>query len=226
MTEMQAESVAREVRVWDPLVRLFHWSLVASFTVAYFTGEEESLVHVYAGYIVIGLVAFRLLWGFIGSRHARFSDFLYSPRRTLDYLKSLRSGQAEHYMGHNPAGGWMIVMLLVSLALTSYTGLKVYGLEGYGPLAGAGTELSLVAPAYADDEEHEEHEGREEHEGYGAGEGEGDEAAEEFWEELHEFISNFTVFLIAIHIAGVLVSSRLHGENLVRAMITGRKTLR
>jgi cytochrome b len=231
MNDKQVVSETRQVRVWDPLVRLFHWSLVVSFIVAYFTGEEESLVHVYAGYFIIGLLVFRIVWGFIGARHARFSDFLYSPRRTLGYLKRLLAGQPEHYTGHNPAGGWMIVALLVALALTSWTGLKVYGLEGYGPLAGNGMELSLVASAQADDE-HEEREGREDHEEYengeeheGTGEHEGGEEAEEFWEELHEFFANFTVLLIFVHVAGVIVASRLHGENLVRAMITGRKNV-
>lgn len=209
---------ANQIRVWDPLVRLFHWSLVASFTLAYFTGEEESLVHVYAGYVVAGLVAFRLLWGFVGTRYARFSNFVYSPRRTVQYLKGLFSGAPEHFTGHNPAGGWMIIMLLVSLLLTSYTGLKVYGLEGHGPLADGGPAVSLVTPAYADSDEHEEHEGHED--------GEEESEAEEFWEEVHEFFSNLTVLLVLIHVAGVLVAGRLHGENLVRAMITGNKTVR
>jgi len=222
------ESTPRQVRVWDPLVRLFHWTLVASFAVAYFTGEEESLVHVYAGYIIIGLLAFRVLWGFIGTRHARFGDFLYSPRRTVAYLKGLLGGRPEHYTGHNPAGGWMIIALLVSLALTSYSGLKVYGLEGHGPLAGGGADIGLIAPAYAedddDDDEHEAHERRASLSGYaGHEEAEGDEEGEEFWEELHEFFANLTVLLIVLHVAGVIVASRLHGENLVRAMITGRK---
>jgi cytochrome b len=198
-----------EVRVWDPLVRVFHWSLVAAFAIAWLSGDEESLLHIYSGYFIIGLVAFRVLWGFMGSRHARFGDFLYSPRRTLQYLKSLRSGTPEVFLGHNPAGGWMIVLLLVSLALTSYTGLKVYGVEGHGPLA-ATAGVALVTTAQADEEEHE---GRN-----GAG-----REGEDFWEEIHEFFANLTVFLVVIHVAGVVVASRLHGENLVRAMITGNK---
>jgi len=68
--------MSNEIRVWDPLVRIFHWGLVASFTVAYLSGEEESNVHIYAGYIVLGLIAFRVLWGFIGSHYARFGSFL------------------------------------------------------------------------------------------------------------------------------------------------------
>ncbi len=204
-----------QVRVWDPLVRLFHWTLVAAFIIAYVTGEEDSLVHIYAGYYIIGLLAFRILWGFVGTRYARFSNFLYSPRRTVQYLKGMFSGTPEPFTGHNPAGGWMIVMLLVSLVLTSYTGLKVYGLEGHGPLAAGGVEVTLVAPAHADDEHGED----EAHEGHGDGEAWG----EEFWEELHEFFSNLTVLLVVIHVAGVIVASRVHGENLVRAMITGKK---
>jgi cytochrome b len=204
---------ANQVRVWDPLVRLFHWSLVAAFTIAYFTGDEESQVHVYAGYFIIALVVFRILWGFVGSRYARFVNFLYSPGRTLQYLRGMFSGAPEHFTGHNPAGGWMIMMLLVSLLLTSYTGLKVYGLEGHGPLAG-GVETGLVAPAYADDDEHE-----------GRGRGREGEEGEEFWEEIHEFFANLTVALVLVHVAGVIVASRLHGENLVRAMITGNKNV-
>jgi cytochrome b len=205
------------VRVWDPLVRLFHWSLVAAFVTAYLSGDEESLVHVYAGYFIIGLLVFRVALGLIGSRHARFSDFLYSPRRTLQYLGSLRTGKPEHYLGHNPAGGWMVILLLVSLALTSYSGLQVYGLEGHGPLAGGG-DVALVAQVHADQDGDEQGE-RARH----AGRHKGAAAGEEFWEELHEFFANFTVFLVVLHVAGVIVASRLHGENLVRAMITGNK---
>lgn len=204
-----------QVRVWDPLVRLFHWTLVAAFVIAYLTGEEESQVHIYAGYYILGLLVFRVVWGFIGTHYARFSDFIYSPRRTVQYLKGLFAGKPEYFTGHNPAGGWMIVMLLVSLALTTYTGLKVYGLEGHGPLAAGGIEVTLVAPAHADDDEHGEHER------HGVGEAKG----EEFWEEIHEFFSNLTVLLVVIHVAGVVVASRVHGENLVRAMITGRKNV-
>ncbi len=203
-----------QVRVWDPLVRLFHWTLVAAFIIAYLTGEEESQVHIYAGYYILGLLVFRVIWGFMGTRYARFSDFIYSPRRTVQYLKGLFAGKPEYFTGHNPAGGWMIVMLLVSLALTTYTGLKYYGLEGHGPLAAGNVEVTLVAPAYADDDEHKDHGEDGEH-----------SPEQEFWEELHEVFANLTVLLIVIHIAGVVVASRVHGENLVRAMITGRKNV-
>ena len=77
------------IRVWDPLVRVLHWSLVVAFVVAWLSGEEESLVHVYAGYVILGLVGFRIVWGLVGPRYARFSNFLYSPDRTVRYLRSL-----------------------------------------------------------------------------------------------------------------------------------------
>ena len=210
-------------RVWDPLVRLFHWSLVVLFTIAWFTGDEDNLLHIWSSYAIIGLLVFRVVWGLVGTRHARFRDFLYSPQRTWRYLRSLVARQPEHYTGHNPAGGWMIIALLVSLALTSVSGLKVYGVEGHGPLAAAGADagsgLALVAPAYADDDEHDdEHEGRAGHDG-------GGEEVEELWEEIHEFFANFTVLLIFIHVAGVIVASVVHRENLVKAMFTGDKTI-
>lgn len=207
-----------QVRVWDPLVRLFHWSLVAAFAIAYFTGEEESLVHIYAGYFIIGLLVFRLVWGFVGTRHARFSDFLYSPARTSQYLKSLFSATPEHFIGHNPAAGWMVMLLLIFLVITSYTGLKVYGAEGHGPLAAGTGRVTLVASAHANDDDDDD----DKHEAAGDN-GHEREAGEEFWEELHEVFANLTVLLVFIHVAGVVVSSRLHRENLVRAMITGKK---
>jgi cytochrome b len=196
------------VRVWDLAVRIFHWSLVVFFTVSYLTGDELDTIHAYSGYVVLGLVAFRLVWGFIGTRHARFMDFVYGPARVREYLKSLLTRHPKHYLGHNPAGGWMVIALLVSITLTGISGLKLYGIEGHGPLAGNGPDISLVSTAYADDERDDK---------------EGDKPGEEFWEDIHEFFADLSVILVFIHIAGVLVSSMLHGENLVRAMVTGNK---
>ena len=199
------------IRVWDPLVRLFHWSLVVAFIVAWLTGEEESLVHVYAGYAILGLVGFRIVWGLVGPRYARFSNFLYSPGRTTRYMRSLLSRNPEHYTGHNPAGGWMIMLLLGSLLIAVYTGLEVYGAEGQGPLAGGSPGVELIATARADNDSDDEYDGGVENE------------AEEFWEELHELSANLTLLLVFVHIAGVVVASDVHRENLVRAMVTGRK---
>ncbi len=199
-----------EVKVWDPLVRIFHWGLVLFFTIAYLTGEDESDLHIYAGYTVLGLISFRLLWGFIGSKYARFSDFVKSPATIIDYARNLFKGRTKHYLGHNPLGGAMIVTMLISLFMLSYTGLKIYAIEeGKGPLA-METTVTFVQSARADDDGEEYKTGEESEE-------------EEFWEEIHEFFANLMLLLIVLHIGGVILSSRLEHQNLVRAMITGRK---
>ncbi|HRJ51590.1 MAG TPA: cytochrome b/b6 domain-containing protein [Candidatus Thiothrix moscowensis] len=210
------ENQSKTVRVWDPLVRIFHWSLVASFAVAYLSAEEWESVHEISGYIAFGLILFRILWGFIGSQHARFSDFIYSPQAVIEYLRSLLTTHPKHYLGHNPAGGWMVVLLLLGVLATGFTGIKLLAVEeGRGPLAQMDVP-SLVSPAYADRDEDEEHEGKAQGE---------KEAGEEFWEEAHEVATNLTLLLVFLHVLGVVVSSRLHGENLVRAMVTGNKNL-
>lgn len=110
------------VKVWDPIVRIFHWTLVACFVIAYGTGDEVERVHVAAGYAIAGLFAIRILWGFVGPRHARFSKFIRPPREVLAYLRDVALLRAPRYIGHNPAGGAMIVALLVALAGTCATG--------------------------------------------------------------------------------------------------------
>ncbi|WP_018719266.1 cytochrome b/b6 domain-containing protein [Arhodomonas aquaeolei] len=204
---------AETVRVWDPLVRLFHWSLVVAFTVAYLSSEEESALHVYSGYVVLGLIVVRLIWGVVGSRHARFRDFVRPPGEVFAYLRGLASGQPRHYLGHNPAGGWMVIALLVSLFVVTLSGVVLDFAEGGGAMAAAGSGVAVIATARADEGEYGE---------YGEG-GERGEGGEEFWEEVHEASANVTLFLVFLHIAGVIVSSLLHRENLVRAMVTGRK---
>jgi len=203
-----------QIKVWDPLVRIFHWTLVVAFFTAYFTEDELQDIHVLAGYTVAGLVAFRLLWGFIGTKHARFSDFVFSPSTIIAYLKDIFYFRAKRYIGHNPAGGAMVIALLISLAGTTLTGMKLYAVEeNAGPFANIQIEnVSPISTAVADDDEYGEY-------GEGRGEGEGDE----LWEEMHEFFANFTLFLVILHIGGVVLSSFAHGENLPRSMVTGRK---
>ena len=125
------------VKVWDPLVRSFHWILVIAFFTAYITEDDFLSVHVIAGYTVLGLILFRLLWGLVGTRYARFSSFVTRPRVAWQYLKDTLLFRAKRYLGHNPAGAAMIVLLLLSLLLTTLTGLAIYGAsESAGPLAG------------------------------------------------------------------------------------------
>ncbi|MBC8013164.1 MAG: cytochrome b/b6 domain-containing protein [Methyloceanibacter sp.] len=111
------------VYVWDPFVRLFHWTLVVAFTVAYLTEDDLLTVHVWAGYLVGGLIVARVIWGFVGSVHARFADFLYTPADTLSNVRDLVLLRAERHLGHSPGGGAMVVLLLVFLAATVVTGL-------------------------------------------------------------------------------------------------------
>jgi len=110
------------VKVWDPLVRIFHWSLATLFVVAYATGDDIEKVHIAAGYTIAGLVALRVIWGLIGPQHARFSNFVRSPAVTLAYLRDVMLLRAPRYIGHNPAGGAMIVALLVMIAGSCITG--------------------------------------------------------------------------------------------------------
>jgi len=203
-------SATSRVKVWDPVVRIGHWLLVALFAAAYITGEAESGLHDYTGYGVLGVVAFRLLWGFVGTRYARFAQFLRGPRETLAYLKSFAAGRPAHHLGHNPAGGYMIVLLLAMLLITAWTGLEAYGAQGKGPLAEGLPAVTVFVPAYADDDERGRVKRRR-------------SPAERFWNELHEGFANATLLLVLLHVAGAIAASVVHRENLVRAMITGYK---
>jgi cytochrome b len=125
------------VRTWDLLIRLFHWTLVAAFFTAYLLEDDWMRLHVLAGYTVLGLLLFRIVWGLIGTRHARFTDFVCSPAKTLAYLKDAIAFRARRYLGHNPAGGAMVIALLLNLFATTVTGLALYGYAEFsGPLAG------------------------------------------------------------------------------------------
>ena len=210
-----------EIRVWDPLVRIFHWSLVLSFFISYLTGEDESNLHINAGYVVLGLITFRVVWGIIGTRYARFSDFVYSPKTVIQYLKDLYAKEPNYYTGHNPAGGWMVLAMLLCLFVVTVSGLKVYAIEeGLGPLAGKTPVLFNIPYAHADDDDEKgEHEKYDDHHGE-------DKETDEFWEEIHEASSNFMLLLIFLHIAGVIFSGRLHNEILVKAMVNGKKTIK
>jgi len=135
-----------EVRVWDPLVRIFHWSLAGAFATAFIVEDHRLGVHVWAGYLVLGLIAFRLIWGLIGTRHARFSDFVRSPRQVMAYLGAALRLRAPRHLGHNPAGGAMVVVLLLLVAATGLLGLALYGAQELsGPLA---PWLSGLPPAW------------------------------------------------------------------------------
>lgn len=188
---------AQSIRVWDPFVRLFHWTLVVAFAIAYLTEDDPFWLHVTAGFIVAGLVAARIVWGFVGPQHARFSDFIYGPSAIVGYLKGLATGTSKRYLGHSPAGGAMVVALLLALAGTTGTGAYMY--------------------FTGDVEEADEHRAS------GGAEGERHKGEEDALEEVHEFFANLTLFLVILHLGGVATASFAHRENLPRSMVTGLK---
>lgn len=110
------------IKVWDPLVRLFHWSVVACVATAWFTAEEFRTTHEWAGFAVVGLMVLRGIWGLVGSRYARFSQFIHGPAVVLDYSERAIAGQAPRYVGHNPAGAWMAITLMLTLLALGVTG--------------------------------------------------------------------------------------------------------
>ena len=176
-------------KVWDPLVRLCHWSLVAAFVVCYVTQEQSYEIHLMAGYIALGIVLLRILWGFIGSRCARFTDFVRRPAAVLAYLGHFSRGRGATHVGHNPAGGYMILALLLGNLAIGISGIALDAAENRaGPLAG--THLWRHLDTVND---------------------------------THLWATNITLALVLLHVLGVLTASIVYRENLVRAMITGRK---
>tara|TARA_R110002072_G_scaffold3163_7_gene23620 strand:- start:551 stop:1111 length:561 start_codon:yes stop_codon:yes gene_type:complete len=129
MTLYEKTQSSDHVRVWDIAVRLFHWSLVAMVTLAYYFDEPRKL-HRTLGFIVIGLIAFRLVWGVIGTRHARFIDFVPRPDQLLGYLRDMLRSRESRYLGHNPAGAAMILFLLATLSAIGATGYMM-GMDAY-----------------------------------------------------------------------------------------------
>ena len=169
------------VRVWDFWVRAGHWLLVASIAAAWLTRFDGGTWHEWLGYSALAVVALRIAWGFFGSKHARFVDFVLSPSSVLRYAQDLTTRHERHYVGHNPLGGYMVIALLFVVSLTAasgwlYTTDRYWGVEWVG--------------------------------------------------ETHKVLANVLWVLIALHIAGVIYASVRAGQNLVGAMIHGRKRLR
>lgn len=165
-------------RVWDPLVRLFHWSMVIGFAVAWLTPKASEAIHTWAGLAAAGLICLRLIWGIAGPRYAAFSQFVRGPRTVLGYLRAITLGTEARYIGHNPAGGAMVVALLTGIAITALSGWMQT------------TDMWFGIP----------------------------------WvEDVHSLAAHAVLGLVVAHVGGVAVASYRHRENLVRAMVTGRK---
>jgi cytochrome b len=166
------------VAVWDAFVRVFHWSVVGFFAVAWYSGGIWEDAHLIAGYLVLALVVARIVWGFIGPLHAKFSDFICGPRTLLRYGAAMLRLRAPRFLGHNPLGGAMVLALLATLLVICISGVLM-------------TTDAYWGVAWVD--------------------------------TLHASASTLAVILVVLHSVGVLVTSLAHHENLVWAMITGRK---
>jgi len=132
----QYDSKRELVQVWDPLVRIFHWMLASCFFITYLAEDDWLTLHVGTGYLILALLFIRVVWGFFGPKHARWGDLIREPSEIIQYLKDSFRVRATHYLGHNPAGGAMVVALITSLLVTGISGLAVYGTQELsGPLA-------------------------------------------------------------------------------------------
>ncbi|GAA4337956.1 cytochrome b/b6 domain-containing protein [Variovorax defluvii] len=166
------------VRVWDPLQRVLHWALVVSVCVCWWAGEARLSLHILTGYAALAIAATRGAWGFVGSRHARFTAFVRGLGPVLAYARDMLRGREPRYLGHNPLGGWMVLALLACLMVVCVSGI-LYTTDRFWGLA---------------------------------------------WvERLHRISAWTLVGLVATHLSGVAVMSWRHRENLVGAMVDGRK---
>ncbi|RMH11432.1 MAG: cytochrome B [Gammaproteobacteria bacterium] len=186
------------IKVWDRFVRGHHWGLVGLFATAYLSGSYGwGLTHEWAGYTLCVFLLARILWGFIGSEHARFKNFLFSPKTKWHFLRNHLRGKhvPVRYVGHNPAGGAMVFLLIATLLMLLMTGLATLATTDFwGPLWPFLRDVN-------------------------------DSLARQI-RQWHEWLANGILVLVGLHLAGVVFTSLIHKENLVRAMITGKKTIR
>jgi cytochrome b len=113
------EAAESMIKVWDPFVRFFHWSLAILFTIAFVTEDLDMLLHVWSGYFIGLLLALRFVWGLIGPRHARFTDFIYRPSSIIGYMGDLLRLKGKRYIGHSPGGGAMVLALILAIRCDS-----------------------------------------------------------------------------------------------------------
>jgi cytochrome b len=180
------------VRVWDAPVRVFHWVLVALVLTSWVTSEiggNAMTYHMWSGYTILALVLFRIAWGFVGSTHARFGSFVKGPGAVMRYAAGLTKAGSARFLGHNPLGGWSVLLMLASILLQASTGLFANDdIATEGPLASrvSGATSSLLTT-------------------------------------IHRINFYVLLALICLHLAAILYYLLVKRENLIGAMITGRK---
>lgn len=170
----------RVLRVWDPAVRIFHWTLVGCFVANAFLDNPEKTLHHYIGYTVVAMVALRVLWGLVGTRHARFSDFPPSIGAALGQAQDMVTGRSHIHAGHSPLGALMIYNLLLTFLAIGTTGYMMLTVKFFGM---------------------------------------------DWVKDLHNVFVTWAEISVAAHIAAVIFESRRLKINLVRAMVTGTKTI-
>lgn len=195
MTQQIPKDVTR-VKLWDPALRVFHWSLVICVCTAWYLGEfgpNIMTLHFYFGYAVIGLLVFRVIWGLFGPASARFRHFIYGPKTTARYVATLRDPKPSYWPGHNPVGALSVFALLAVLILQTGSGLFADPDDfiNVGPLADT---VSSEANRNAS--------------------------------KIHELMSKLILALVAMHLLAILYYKRFKGEDLIRPMITGWKWVR
>jgi len=187
---MQERGAAATVAVWDLPVRLFHWALVVLIVFSYVAIKTDHIErHIFSGKLILSLVLFRILWGFVGGEHARFASFLTGPGTTLGYFRDLLRGKARRYLGHNPMGAWSALLLILLIGLQAGAGLfATDDIMTDGPLK------YLVSDAVSSK-----------------------------LTTLHRYGENVLMALIILHLLAVLFYVVFKKDNLVKAMVTGRK---
>lgn len=185
-------------RVWDPLVRLTHWTIALAVILNGLIIDDDALAHIWIGYVAVSLLALRLLWGVVGTESARFSSFPISFSGAARHISEARQGVHRKHRSHNPLGALMVYALWATLTVVSVSGVM------------------MDSDLFPDDDH--EYSNRLE------ADNDHDDEAAEWLEELHEGAANLLLLLAVLHVGGVVLESRLSGQNLVRTMITGRKS--
>jgi cytochrome b len=202
-----ASRVARPT-LWDPVVRLTHWGIAVAVLLNALVTEGGSLFHVSLGWLVMALLALRLIWGVIGPTEARFSAFPPNPVTALGHLRQLLTGRVRDYPSHNPAGALMAYAFWAALAVVTATGLMMTG--GATPMQVAADKAAVASGDWSalikDD-----------------GDKTDDSPLGEAAEEVHEMAANLLLLLAALHVVGVVVESRAMRRNLVAPMLFGNR---